>query len=104
MEKIPNGKYTKEFRKEAVKLVTVKGHSIDDAAKRLSLSKSTLANWIKSFKAGKLGDIGKGYRTLTDSELEIARLRRELAEVKMERDIIKKAAAYFAKDSQRGAR
>jgi len=63
-----------------------------------------LANWIKSSKAGKLGDIGKGYRTLSDTEIEIARLRRELAEVKMERDIIKKAAAYFAKDSQRGTR
>jgi transposase len=90
MEKIPHGKYTKEFREEAVKLITAKGHSIDDAAKRLSLHKSTLANWIKSFKAEKLGDIGKGYRTLSDTELEIARLRRELAEVKMARDIIKR--------------
>lgn len=65
---------------------------------------STLANWIKSFKAGKLGNIGKGYRILSDTELEIAGLRRELAEIKIERDIIKKAAAYFAKDSQRGTR
>jgi transposase len=55
-------------------------------------------------KTGKLGDIGKGYRVLSETDLEIARLRRELAEVKMERDIIKKAAAYFAKDSQRGTR
>ena len=104
MQRIPNGKYTKEFREEAVKLITVKGHSVDDAAKRLSLPKSTLANWVKSFKAGKLGEIGKSYRVLNDTELEIARLRRELAEVKMERDILKKAAAYFAKDSQRGTR
>lgn len=104
MQKIPNGKYTKEFREEAVKLVTAKGHSIDEAAKRLSLPKSTLANWVRSFKTGKLGEIGKHYKALSDTELELARLRRELAEVKMERDIIKKAAAYFAKDSQRGTR
>jgi transposase len=93
MERIPNGKYTKEFSEEAVKLVTIKGHTIDDAAKRLSLPKSTLAKWIRSFKVGKLGNIGKGYKALSETELEIARLRRELAEVKMERDIIKKAAA-----------
>jgi transposase-like protein len=97
MEKRPNGKYTKEFREEAVKLVTAKGRSIDDAAKRLSLPKSTLANWIKSFKAGKLGDIVKGYRTLSDTELEIARLRRELAEVKMEREVrIKRQRRIYA--------
>jgi transposase len=104
MQRIPNGKYTKEFREEAVKLITIKGHSVDDAAKRLSLPKSTLANWVKSYKAGKLGEIGKSYRVLSDTELELAKLRRELAEVKMERDILKKAAAYFAKDSQRGTR
>lgn len=104
MQRIPNGKYTKEFREEAVKLITAKGHSVDEIAKRLSLPKSTLANWVKSFKAGKLGEVGKSYRTLSDTELELAKLRRELAEVKMERDILKKAAAYFAKDSQRGTR
>jgi transposase len=63
-----------------------------------------LANWVKSLKAGKLWQIGKSYRTLSDTELELAKLRRELAEVKMERDILKKAAAYFAKESQRGTR
>lgn len=62
MQRIPNGKYTKEFREEAVKLITVKGHSVDDAARRLSLPKSTLANWVKSFKAGKLEGVGKNYR------------------------------------------
>jgi transposase len=65
MEKIPHGKFTKKIREESVKLVTVKVHSIDEAAKRISLSKSTLVNWIKSFKAGKLVDIG--YRTLSES-------------------------------------
>ena len=55
-------------------------------------------------KAGKLGDVGKSYRPLTDVEMELARTKKELAEVKMERDILKKAAAYFARESLPGTR
>ena len=56
------------------------------------------------YKAGKLGDVGKSYRPLTDVEMELARTKKELAEVKMERDILKKAAAYFARESLPGTR
>jgi transposase len=59
---------------------------------------------VKKFKAGRLGEIGKTYRPLTDVEMELARTRKELAEVKMERDILKKAAAYFARESLPGTR
>jgi transposase len=59
---------------------------------------------VKRFKAGRLGEIGKTYRPLTDVEMDLARTRKELAEVKMERDILKKAAAYFAKESLPGTR
>ncbi|MBI4683610.1 MAG: transposase [Nitrospirae bacterium] len=104
MERIPYGKYTKEFRQEAVKLVIEGGLSIPEAGRRLSLAPSTLSHWVKTFKAGKLAAIGKTHRPLSDREMEIAKLKRELAEVKMECDILKKAAAYFAKESQRGAR
>ena len=104
MERIPYGKYTKEFRQEAVKVVIDGGLSIYEAGKRLSLSPSTLTNWVKSYKSGKLSEVGSTQRPLSEQEMEIARLKRELAEVKMERDILKKAAAYFAKESQRGAR
>ena len=99
MERIPYGKYTKEFRLEAVKVVTDGGLSIPEASRRLSLAASTLSNWVKAYKAGKLGEVGKNHRQLSDKEMELARLKRELAEVKMERDILKKAAAYFAKGS-----
>ena len=99
MERIPYGKYTKEFRLEAVKVVTDGGSSIPEASRRLSLSPSTLSNWVKAYKAGKLGEVGKNHRQLSDKEMELARLKRELAEVKMERDILKKATAYFAKGS-----
>jgi transposase len=101
---IPQGRYTKEFREEAVKLVTEEGLSVPEAGRRLLLPPSTIVSWVKKFKAGKLGEIGKMYRPLTEIELELARTRKELAEVKMERDILKKAAAYFAKESLPGTR
>jgi len=87
---IPQGRYTKEFREEAIKLVAEEGLSLPEAARRLSLATSTLANWVKAYRAGKLGDVGKTYRPLTDIEMELARAKKELAEVKMERDILKK--------------
>src|SRR4030043_6770 len=101
---IPQGRYTKEFREEAVKLITEEKLSLPEAARRLSLPPSTLGNWVKQFKAGRLGEVGKTYRPLTEVEMELARARKELAEVKMERDILKKAAAYFAKESLPGTR
>lgn len=104
MKRIPNGRYTKEFRVEAAKLVTEGGLSVPDAGRRLSLPPSTLMNWIKAYKSGKLGEVGKHQKPLSDVEMELARVRRELAEVKMERDILKKAAAYFAKESLPGTR
>ena len=59
---------------------------------------------MRKYRAGKLGEIGKNYRPLTDTEMELARLKRENAELRMERDILKKAAAYFAKESLPGTR
>jgi transposase len=104
MQRLPQGKYTKEFREEAVKLVLVEKLSIPEAARRLSLPTSTLGNWLKANKTGKLSDIGRNYRPLTEIELELARTKKELAEARMERDILKKAAAYFAKESLPGMR
>ena len=104
MKGIPQGRYTKEFREEAVKLVTEEEMSLPEAARRLSLPTSTIGNWVKQFKAGRLGEVGKTYRPLTEIEMELARMKKELVEVKMERDILKKAAAYFAKESLPGTR
>jgi transposase len=97
MESIPNGRYTKKFREEAVKMVTDGGLSAVEISKRSSLPKSTLERWIKISKTGALGEIGKNQRPLTDIERELAKVKRELSLAKMERDILKKAAAYFAK-------
>ena len=65
---------------------------------------STLANWVKAYNAGKLGEIGKTYRPLTEIEMELAKMKKENAELRMERDILKKAAAYFARESLPGTR
>ena len=104
MKGVPQGRYTKEFRGEAIKLVTEERLSLPEAARRLSLAPSTLSYWIKAYKAGKLGEIGKAQKPLTEIEMELVRTKKELAEVKMERDILKKAAAYFAKESLPGTR
>ena len=104
MKRFPQGRYTKEFREEAVKLVTEEKISLPEASRRLSLPPSTLVTWVKALKAGRLGEVGKTYRPLTEIEMELARTKKELVEVKMERDILKKAAAYFAKESLPGTR
>jgi transposase len=101
---IPQGRYTKEFRQEAVKLVMEDRLSWAEAARRLSLPPSTLGNWVKAAKAGKLGDVGKNYRPLTEVEMELARIKKENATLKMENEILKKAAAYFARESLPGTR
>ena len=59
MKGIPQGRYTKEFREETVKMALDGGISLPEAARRLSLPPSTLGNWVRAHKAGKLGDIGK---------------------------------------------
>jgi transposase len=99
MEKVPNGRYTKEFREEAVKMVTDGGLSVLEVSNRLSLPKSTLERWRRVSKKGNLHEIGKSQRPLTELESELAKVKRELSLARMERDILKKAAAYFAKES-----
>jgi transposase len=104
MEKIPKGIFTKEFKEEAVKMITEGGLSVPEAALRLSIPKSTLAYWVKIAKEGRLSDTSKKHTPVTQEQMELARLKRENAELKIERDILKKAAAYFAKGSLPGTR
>ncbi len=85
MERIPNGRYTKEFRAEVVKMATDGGLSVLEISKRLSLPKSTLEHWIRVSKAGHLGKIGKGQRPLTEIEGELAKVKRELSLGKLKR-------------------
>jgi transposase len=70
----------------------------------LNLAPSTINNWVKASKSGKLAEIGKSYRPLTEIEIELARVKKENATLKMECEILKKAAAYFARESLPGTR
>ena len=94
MERIPRGIYTKELREEAVKLLTEGGMSIPEVGRRLSVAVSALQYWFKANREGKPKEAGKQQRPLTETEMElVARVKRELAEVRIERDILKKARA-----------
>ena len=101
-ELVANRQYTDEFKVEAVRL----GESIggNQAAKRLGIPESSLWNWIRLSRAGKLKAVVGGAvavkRSVSEVEAENARLRRELASTKLDLEIVKKAAAYFAKESR----
>ena len=95
-EKRTRAKYTLEFKMEAVRLVR-NGQSSADVAKILGVPKGSLENWIRWDDDGSLTS-GKD-KVISQEQMELARLRAELARVKMERDILKKATAYFSKES-----
>ena len=84
------------FKLEAVRLVKG-GQDVGVTAKVLGMPKQTLGNWVRLSEKGELR--GAGDKPGSAEQMELARLRAELARVKMERDILKKATAYFAKDS-----
>lgn len=104
MERIPYGVYSKELREGAVKLVREAGLSVPEVGRRLLVPTSTVRNRVSLYEAVTLSGVGKDRKPLSEVEMELVRVRRELAEVKMERDLLKKAAAFFAKESQRGTR
>jgi|SRR4051794_28334469 transposase len=87
-------RYTLEFKQEAVRLVEG-GQSIAAVARTLGVVDQTLFNWVKAQRLGKL--TGADSKPVSAEQMEIARLRAELARVTMERDILGKATAYFAK-------
>ena len=95
MKKIPKQAYTTEFKALAVKRVKG-GESISVVVKELGLGDQTLRNWVKAESEGMLK--GAGSKVVTPEAMELSRLRAENARLKRENEIIKKAAAYFARD------
>jgi len=87
--------YTLEYKLEAVRLVQG-GQACSATARILEIPKQTLENWVRLAAKGKL--TGAGSKPVSEEQMELARLRAELARVKMERDILKKATAYFARE------
>ena len=92
-----NRKYTEEFKAEAIKQVTERGYKVREVCERLGISSKSLYLWLRLAR-GSNSKQGQG----SDSELrqEIVRLKSELRRVEEERDILKKATAYFAKASR----
>ncbi len=97
MNGLVRGQYTLEFKQEAVRLVRG-GETISSVAKILGMSGQTLHNWVKADAAGKLREVAG--KSISAEQMEIARLKAELARTRMERDILKKAAAYFERESR----
>lgn len=97
MTKKTRAQYTLEFKQEAVRVVEG-GQSIAAVARTLGVVEQTLHNWVKADRQGKLK--GADSRHVSAEQMEISRLRAELARVKMERDILGKATAYFARGSK----
>lgn len=99
---IPRQYYTEEFKQEAVKLVKESGLSIAEAGRRLSIPPMTLKNWVYRIKNPKA--VSGSSRPVTELEAENSRLRKELADSRLENEIIKKAMAYYAKELLPGTR
>ena len=99
--------YSEELRTEAVKMVNEQGLSQAEVSRRLSIPKGTIARWVVVSKAGGngKGSLSRpGDPAVADLAAENRRLRKELNEARMEREILKKAAAYFARESLPGTR
>ncbi len=97
MMKIPKQEYTTEFRELAVKRYKEVG-SFSGVAKELGLVEQTLRNWVKAAEAGKLN--GPGTKPITPEQMELSRLRAENIRLKRECEILKKATAYFARETR----
>jgi transposase-like protein len=97
MKSAVRGQYTLEFKQEAVRLVRG-GEGVSSVARTLGISGQTLHNWVKADAAGQLRDVAG--KAVSAEQMEITRLKAELARTRMERDILKKAAAYFARESR----
>lgn len=95
-----NRSYTPEFRTAAVQQVTDGRRSVPAVARSLEMSAKTLANWVLQVRQGKsLATRATAGPPVSEVEAELTRLRQEVAKLRMEKEILKKAAAYFAKES-----
>jgi transposase len=93
-------KYPAEFRREAVQLVQTSGRPVAEIARSLDVSDATLHNWIKADREA--AERAADPTALTEAErVELRRLRKENADLRMDREILRKAAAYFARETTR---
>jgi len=90
-------RFTPEFKDEAVRQVTERGYPVVEVAARLGVSSHSLYKWVRTLRPSKEE---KRSDDLVETKKEVLRLRSELRRVEEERDILKKAAAYFARQSE----
>jgi transposase len=87
--------FSPEFKAETIELIRSSGRSIPDVCRELDLTETTVRNWMRQARI----DAGEEEGLSTDEREELRRLRSENRTLRMERDLLKKAAAFFAKDS-----
>jgi len=91
-------RFSREFKVEAVRLVRERGISVAQAGRDLDVHENVLRKWVKEFGSNPVQAF-PGHGQIKPEQLEIERLRREVAKLKAERDILKKAAAFFAREA-----
>lgn len=92
--------YTKEFKLDAISLVVDQGLTIAEAARRLEIRANMLGRWIKENQTDNNGQAFRGNGKLTPDQEEIRRLKIENKQLKLERQILKEAAVFFAKETK----
>ena len=92
-------KYPKEFKLDAISLVLDQGYSRSEAARSLDINTNMLCRWIKEYQSED-GQAFRGNGALTPEQAEIRRLKEENRRLKMEKDILKKATVFFAKETK----
>lgn len=97
-EKRKRQKFTPEFKSDAVKLVTENGYTCREAARRLGIGASNITRWVRKHRDEHKSS-NRGEKSRRELEFEIKRLEKENKRLQMEREILKKAAAFFAKES-----
>jgi len=91
-------KYTEEFKREAVKLVLNHGYSQTEAANSLGINHRNINRWVFEAKIGKKANHTKSSLQSIDANVELIALRKEVTRLKLEKEILKKAAAFFASE------
>ena len=92
-------RYPKEFKLDAISLVLEQGYTRAEAARSLEINANMLGRWIKEYEADE-GQSFRGNGKLTAEQSEIRKLREEVRRLKMEKDVLKKATVFFAKETR----
>ena len=96
-QKQPRQKYTKEFKSDAVKLVIEQGYSTNEVGRRLGINQTNVSRWVREYRQENEASVNGG-ASRSELENEVKRLHKENLRLRMEREILKKAAAFFANE------